>query len=326
MLDEQDKETSRQGKAVAEPVDETLSIVRQMMVESGPAAPPRQARAREMVVAKQDAGTATPRRREKPIRGRAALPELEAPVGGTRRIERKIQPEIQSESQPDIQPEVSRRTPVFGRLLTLLPRRRAPAEGEAEVEFNAIEATAVEATETEAEMVEDQTHEESRFEAVEPVYAEPQEMPVAKEGGRTLLQAIKEFRPTRKQIAFVVLAGIVVWRPWLIPGLLFVLFWVGLIAYLTMGPDRVSEVAQGRWEWFRARFPERAERVMGWMQRSADRMDGWLARLPERWTDGVYLPDLGRSQADAEPADAQPDPFDRLAAERQVIMGEPHRV
>ncbi len=279
MLEQQIKEMPRRDDAASEPVDETLSVVRQMMAEESRAAPkphsPSAAPQEKPVVS---TAPAAQRRRNPPIKGRAALPDLEEPVPDPQ--ERRRAPR---EVVPDLLPRIS----MLSRIGALFPRRSRAIDGEGEVA--------------------DQADLQYTREEV-----------AAGHGQRRLSQAIREFRPTRKQIAFVVLVGIMLWRPWLIPGLLFVTFWVALIAYLSVGPDRVREIGQGRWEWFSARHPERAERVLTWAQRWADRMDGWLARLPERWTDGIYLPDLGRSQADAGPVEAQPDPFDRLVAQQQT--------
>jgi hypothetical protein len=130
--------------------------------------------------------------------------------------------------------------------------------------------------------------------------------------------ALRRLRP--RHVAVALLIVVMLWKPWLLPTLVFALFWICLIAWLTMGPDRASEVIAFIWERFARRFPDRAARWLKRIQAGADRIDGWLARLPERWTDGIYLPDLGRSQAleDGEEVVEQPDPFERLAAERQI--------
>jgi hypothetical protein len=130
--------------------------------------------------------------------------------------------------------------------------------------------------------------------------------------------ALRRLRP--RHVAVALLIVVMLWKPWLLPALIFALFWICLIAWLTMGPDRASEVIAFVWERFARRFPDRAARWLKRIQAGADRIDGWLARLPERWTDGIYLPDLGRSQAleDGEEVVEQPDPFERLAAERQI--------
>lgn len=134
-------------------------------------------------------------------------------------------------------------------------------------------------------------------------------------------ERIGRFEPTKKQGVFLIFLAVMIWRPWLIPGLLFLTFWLGLIAYFTLGPERVSELVQAGWERFSRRFPERAGRILARVQHGADRMDGWLARLPERWTDGIYLPDLGRSTVNENPVEERDDPFEKLAAEREALMG-----
>ncbi|WP_378212627.1 hypothetical protein U5922_011900 [Aquicoccus sp. G2-2] len=132
---------------------------------------------------------------------------------------------------------------------------------------------------------------------------------------KTMLRNIRA-----RHVAIAMLVVVMFWKPWLIPGVIFTLFWVGLIAWLTMGPDRASEMVAQLWERFSRRFPARAATWLTRIQSVADKIDGWLARLPERWTDGIYLPDLGRSEAAAEgeALPERPDPFERLAAERQI--------
>ena len=57
---------------------------------------------------------------------------------------------------------------------------------------------------------------------------------------RSLKGRIRTYRPTRKHIVLAVVALVIVLRPWLIPGIMFDTFWVGLIAWLTLGPDRIT--------------------------------------------------------------------------------------
>ena len=224
----------------------------------------------------------------------------------------------------DFEPEVDESPARVGlrtRMSGLLPRRKVRAAEDAETDGFEPEpevgaASAVTPAEVHFVQLDEAVGEKGRA-AKDPSEAAP--LTDSHSRKRSFVQAVKEFRPTRKQIALAVFAGIMLWRPWLIPGLVFVIFWVSLIGYLTLGPDRVAEIAQSRWEWFNARYPDRAARVLGKMQRGADRMEGWLARLPERWTDGIYMPDLGRSEIEGGPKNTKPDPFDRLAAEQQAM-------
>lgn len=287
------KESARNDAAATEPVDETLSVVRQMLAEAKQDAPEKPAPKQAVAAAAHDPAPQTARQNPQEritTRGRAALPPLEAPEvppNATRKITHNKAPERHPLSSP--QSRVSR---LWSRVGGVFSRR-----GRGDVPVDPGQP------------------------AQAPAQAMDQPGQPVDTAELTLVQravkAVKEFRPTRKQIALFTLLVVMVWRPWLIPGLVFVLFWVGLIAYLTLGPDRISEIAAARWEWFQRRHPERAEAMLGKVQRGADRVDGWLARLPESWTDGIYLPDFGRSASESGALDDQPDPFDRLAAERQ---------
>ena len=113
---------------------------------------------------------------------------------------------------------------------------------------------------------------------------------------------------------------IVFLKPWLVPLLVFMFVWLALIVFLLLGSARISEVAQRAWELFQQKRPEQAARIMTKLQNTADRVDGILARLPARFVDGFFTPDLGRSQRDMARENVQlpqDDPFERLAARRQ---------
>lgn len=133
-------------------------------------------------------------------------------------------------------------------------------------------------------------------------------------GVRALFDMLRTYRPSRKHLIFAAFIAIMYVRPWLIPITLFIAFWVVLIAYLTLGPDRVAEIVVGAWQKLRVRKPELAETFRQRAEATALRVDAALDRLPGSWTDGVHVPDF--SKPDATVAD-RPDPFDRLAREAQ---------
>ncbi|MEZ5715685.1 MAG: hypothetical protein R3D85_11220 [Paracoccaceae bacterium] len=132
---------------------------------------------------------------------------------------------------------------------------------------------------------------------------------------QSLRARIAAFEPSRR-VGFVLLfLAVTIWNPWLIPGLMFLGLWIGLIVYFTLGPERITELSLVFWDWYARRHPERAQVWLGRVQRAADRIDGWLARLPERWTDGIYLPDFGRSQIEESSEVREEmgrDPYERL--------------
>lgn len=122
-----------------------------------------------------------------------------------------------------------------------------------------------------------------------------------------------------KLTGLTALALVVLFKPWLIPLILFMLAWLALIVFLLLGSARISEILESAWLWYQGKRPEKAQKIMERLQCAADRVDGILARLPERFSDGIYTPDLGRSARDMALENVQlpqDDPFERLALRR----------
>ncbi|QFT91841.1 hypothetical protein FIU86_03240 [Roseovarius sp. THAF9] len=124
--------------------------------------------------------------------------------------------------------------------------------------------------------------------------------------------SLRSYRPTKKHIAWAVVAALVLYRPLMVPLVALLLVWLVLIAYLTLGPDRWGEIIGGAWQRLHARKPELAERIRQRADRFAEKFDRVLDWLPDSWAERLALPDFsGADQSD----DDRPDPFDRLAAE-----------
>lgn len=123
---------------------------------------------------------------------------------------------------------------------------------------------------------------------------------------------LRAYRPTKKHVAWAVVAGLVLYRPFMVPLVALLLVWLVLIAYLTLGPDRWGEIIGGAWQRLHARKPELADRVRQRADRFAEKFDRMLDWLPDSWADRLALPDFS-AQAEAE--EDRPDPFDRLVAE-----------
>ncbi|UYV36397.1 hypothetical protein N4R57_15450 [Rhodobacteraceae bacterium D3-12] len=301
------KESARDSDAIAEPIDETLSVVRQMMADEQSAAPKSKAskplRAQEpaqepaLVRSNYGATHSNPPNKQQShaLRGLDALPPLDTPEPQKASKVRSFTRRKPAERHPLSSLE-SRFARLRARFVGLFPRRNKAIAADTRSPAQDVTAPS---------------------DGVG-VSVDVSNLTLTQRA----LKAVREFRPTRKQIALFAFLVVMVWRPWLIPAVVFVLFWVGLIAYLTVGPDRIAEISAARWDWFQQRYPDRAANLRGKVQRGADRVDGWLARLPESWTDGIYLPDFGRSAAEGGTLDDQPDPFDRLAAEQKAVGGQ----
>ncbi|SLN41724.1 hypothetical protein PEL8287_02099 [Roseovarius litorisediminis] len=132
-----------------------------------------------------------------------------------------------------------------------------------------------------------------------------------------LSDKVVNYTPTRKHSIIAVLALIMVLRPWFLPVFLFVSFWVILISYFSLGPDRVAELLVGLWQRIDRRNPKLAESIRQRAEAGAERIDAFMDRLPAKWTEGYQSPDFSRLAEPDPVSQDQLDPFDRIAAEAQ---------
>lgn len=129
---------------------------------------------------------------------------------------------------------------------------------------------------------------------------------------RSLKGRILAYRPTRNHILIGAFVIVMILRPWLIPGILFVTFWVGLIAWLTLGPDRMLEWAGNAWDRLSTRNPDLAERLRQRGDAFALRFDAMLDKLPDSWAEKLALPDMSRPLEVEKDLSKAPDPFEKL--------------
>lgn len=134
----------------------------------------------------------------------------------------------------------------------------------------------------------------------------------AKRTPGTGMLSLRGYRPKKSHIFWVIIALVFILRPWLIPGLIFLGFWVGLIVYLTAGPDRLEHWFQSVWAFLERKSPERANRLRQRADAIALRLDSLLDKLPDSWAEKLALPDFANSSTSASAFDDRPDPFDRL--------------
>ncbi|MGI9367561.1 MAG: hypothetical protein ACR2O2_01875 [Ruegeria sp.] len=65
-----------------------------------------------------------------------------------------------------------------------------------------------------------------------------------------------------------------------------------LVSYWTLGHDRSVEIGVRAMELLRKYRPKLAARVEGRARNGLRRVHALVAKLPEKWTEGLYLPDL----------------------------------
>ncbi|HCE71382.1 MAG TPA: hypothetical protein DET67_09260 [Ruegeria sp.] len=117
----------------------------------------------------------------------------------------------------------------------------------------------------------------------------------------------------RHSAAILALALLIGW-PGLLVALLGLAVVVPVIAYLTLGHDRASECVAAAFARFRRLDPVRAEILRGWAMRRVAGVERVLSWLPERWTSGLYLPDLRDTPVSHDKM--RLDPFSRFQAEQ----------
>ncbi len=111
--------------------------------------------------------------------------------------------------------------------------------------------------------------------------------------GAGLLEQIKAYRPTRAHLALAAFAVLVLLRPWLVVGILFLTCFIMVGVLLITGYDGFWHGVIRVSQWYIKRRPERAGPVYQKLDRFAVRWDAILDRFPEGSVDGLYLPDFG---------------------------------
>jgi hypothetical protein len=127
----------------------------------------------------------------------------------------------------------------------------------------------------------------------------------SKGGGNAIVDRIRAYRPTPMQIFLAVLALIVVTRPWLVLGLLFLSIIILTGVFLITGYDGFWQGVVRISRWYANRRPARAAVIHARLDRFAVRWDSILDRFPEGTVDALYLPDFGDlAQADVRHGEA----------------------
>lgn len=128
------------------------------------------------------------------------------------------------------------------------------------------------------------------------------------------LARVGAWRPTPRQVVWTGVALLVLFRPWLVLGLLFlsVILVTGL--FLALGYEGFWRRVLWLMRRYAGRQPERAARLQARLDAFAMKWDALLDRFPEGSVDGLYLPDFGEmAAADARHDAALARRLDRLA-------------
>jgi hypothetical protein len=120
----------------------------------------------------------------------------------------------------------------------------------------------------------------------------PAEAQASRAGGRGAAN-LAGYRPKPAHIALAAFVLLVLMRPWLVLGFLFVGFFILAGVFLVLGYDGFWHGVMRVNRWYARRRPARAAIVLSRLDRFAMRWDAVLDRFPEGSVDGLYLPDFG---------------------------------
>tara|TARA_R110002094_G_scaffold53486_4_gene64794 strand:- start:1060 stop:1737 length:678 start_codon:yes stop_codon:yes gene_type:complete len=143
--------------------------------------------------------------------------------------------------------------------------------------------------------------------------AQAENEPFQAERPATARSRIAGFRPSAKHILLGGIVVLIVFRPWLILGLLALSTFVMVGVFLILGYDGFWRRAMAVARWYARRRPSRAAALHSKLDRFAMKWDGVLDRFPEGTVDGLYLPDFGYlAEADARHDAALDRRFEKL--------------
>lgn len=115
--------------------------------------------------------------------------------------------------------------------------------------------------------------------------------------GESMMDRIKAsvlgYRPTAKHIVLAGLALLVLFRPWLMLGLVFVLLFLVIGVFLILGYDGFWQQVMRVARWYARKHPSRSLELHRRLDTFAVQFDAFLDRFPEGTVDGLYLPDFG---------------------------------
>jgi hypothetical protein len=129
-----------------------------------------------------------------------------------------------------------------------------------------------------------------------------------------LLELVRSFlgRPDApKLLSVLLLLTLFMLRPGFILFLFFMALLIGIVLYFSLGPDTVQNWVIERHLRLRNRDPAAAERLRRCAAATSQRLAVVAEKLPESWTQGLYIPDF--EEPSEHPARLHSDPFERLA-------------
>lgn len=150
------------------------------------------------------------------------------------------------------------------------------------------------------------------IQASEPIAVPPWWKPLVQKAWGDLVAFLKRPEAAR-EFATALLAVYTILFPGYVALYLVLAILSAVIAWLTLGPDRASELVVNWHARLAQRDPERAEMLRLRAARVSATITRWVDQLPDSWTTGFTLPDF--EPTGAVPEKLKDDPFEKLAAQ-----------
>ena len=134
---------------------------------------------------------------------------------------------------------------------------------------------------------------------------------------RWLFERVSSFlkRPDATRILSVlILLALFALQPGFVLFLFLIAVLIGLVLYLSFGPDRVQDWVHDRYRRLHERDPEGAKRIRRRAAAASKKITKIIDKFPEKWTRGLYIPDF--EEPKALPEKFKTDPFERLASQK----------
>lgn len=125
------------------------------------------------------------------------------------------------------------------------------------------------------------------------------------------------YQPKFRHSAAILALALMIGWPWVLSTLLGLAILLPVIACLTLGYDRICRAVVAAFARFYRFSPAQAEALRRWAMRRVAGLERLLARLPDRWTAGLYLPDFGPTPDRSDRM--QQDPFERIRMDQAEI-------
>jgi len=153
--------------------------------------------------------------------------------------------------------------------------------------------------------------------SVQTVKSEPQVKGPKAEALAATRRKVIGYQPCWSHNLMILSLAVIIYSPVGVALTLALVSVIALALYWILGADHIRAMGGACFRLFSWALPTQADHALTWSNRFSERLQKLVDWLPDRWTQGLYLPSFSN-----EPQEEQDliEPFDRLLAERRVAV------